>query len=192
MFRVLAVGCLVLVSTVMTSSSVSAQESSREQNEDIPGVVYFEIESAQHSQDPVEYEMSPPAGGEHHPIWQDCGFYDELIVPEHAVHSQEHGAVWITYDPQLDDEQLEQLERLAAENQYVLVSPFLDLPSPVVASVWGAQLQLDRVDDSRLELFIREFAGNGPEPGAPCVGGTSETIGPAVATPVATPEATPV
>ena len=185
--------CLALVAVVMSSTAGLAQQSStQERDEEIPGVIFFEIDSLQHSLDPVEYEMTPPAGGEHHPVWQDRGFYDELIVAEQVVHSQEHGAVWITYEPGLDDEQLAQLERLAAENQYVLVSPFRDLPSPVVASVWGAQLQLDSVDVPRLELFIREFAGNGPEPGAPCVGGTSETIGPAVATPAATPEATPV
>src|SRR3712207_3799960 len=123
-FRMVTLAWLALVSMTMSSAAVQAQESSA-RDEEIPGVIYFEIESAAHSTEPVEYEMSPPAGGEHHPVWQDCGFYDELIVPEHAVHSQEHGAVWITYDPGLDDEQLGQLEQFAVENQYVLVSPFL-------------------------------------------------------------------
>jgi hypothetical protein len=187
-FHGLVTGWLGLVLALSLVGPALAQESSAEkQDERIPGVVYFEIDSMQHSPDPIEYEMMPPAGGRHHMVWQDCGFYDDLIVTEQGVHSQEHGAVWITYDPGLDEEQLALLEELATRQQYVLVSPFLDLPSPVVASVWGAQLQLERADDPRLELFIREFAGNGPEPGAPCFGGSSETLGP----PEDTPEATP-
>jgi hypothetical protein len=187
--QVLIACWFVLASLPAMAGPVLAQESSsaEDQDERIPGVVYFEIESLQHTTDPVDYEMTPPAGGMHHPVWQDCGFYDELIIQEHAVHSQEHGAVWITYDPDLNEDQLALLEQIASENQYVLVSPFLNLPSPVVASGWGTQLQLDSADDPRLELFIREFAGDGPEPGAPCVGGTAETIGPPTGTPVATP-----
>ncbi len=190
MFRWIVAGWLILGSALLMTDPVLAQDSSSSnQDERIPGVVYFEDLSAQHSPDPVEYEMDPPAGGEHHPVWQNCGFYDEFIVPEHAVHSQEHGAVWITFDPELDNEQIAVLEQLAEENSYVLVTPYLDLPSPVVASAWGAQLALDDVEDERLALFIREFAGNGPEPGAPCSGGTSEV---APEQPGGTPVASPV
>lgn len=178
---------LAAVAPALAQESRSADEL----EELIPGIVLVEVDSAQHSLEPVDYDVLPPAGGEHHPLWQNCGYYEELIIAEHAVHSQEHGAVWITYEPGLDDDQLAALELLATDNQYVLVTPFLDLPSPIVASAWGAQVQLDSADDPRLSSFIREFAGNGPEAGAPCSGGTSETIGLPVGTPVATPAATP-
>lgn len=189
MFRRIAAVWLVLGSALLMTTPVMAQDSSSDQDERIPGVVYFEDLSAQHSMDPVDYEVDPPAGGQHHPVWQNCGFYDEFIVPEHAVHSQEHGAVWITYDPELDEEQVAVLEQLASENSYLLVSPYLGLTSPIVASAWGAQLAVDDVEDERLELFIREFAGNGPERGAPCTGGTTEV---APEQPTGTPEASPV
>lgn len=187
--RLLAACCFALGLTLVSGAPTPAQESSaEEQDERIPGVEIFEIESSQHRED-VDYDLLPPAGGEHHPVWQNCGFYEELVVPEHAVHSQEHGAVWITYDPGLDGDQRAALEQLALANQYLLVTPFLDLPAPVVASAWGAQLRLDRVDDPRLPLFIREYAGNGPERGAPCSGGTSETMPLPAGTPAATPAA---
>lgn len=190
MSRLTAARWLVLTLILVTAAPAAAQESSaEEQDERIPGVEIFEIESAQHSEDPVDYDVLPPAGGEHYPVWQNCGFYEEPIVPEYGVHSQEHGAVWITYDPELDEDQRAALEQLAMDNQYLLVTPYLDLPAPVVASAWGAQLQLDQVDDPRLPLFIREYAGNGPEPGAPCSGGTDETVPLPEGTPVATPEA---
>jgi hypothetical protein len=51
------------------------------------------------------------------------------------------------------------------------------LPSPVVASAWGVQLQLDGVDDPYLPVFIAYYE-EGPqnlEPGAACSGGTDET-----------------
>ena len=34
--------------------------------------------------------------GEHNPVWQNCGFYNKPVRDESAVHSLEHGAVWIT------------------------------------------------------------------------------------------------
>ena len=53
---------------------------------------------------------------------------------ENAVHSLEHGAVWITYQPDLPQEQIEKLSDLAQRNRFVLVSPYPDLPAAVVAS----------------------------------------------------------
>ena len=36
----------------------------------IPGVETFEVESAAHTTEPVEYPQDPPAGGPHDPSWQ--------------------------------------------------------------------------------------------------------------------------
>jgi hypothetical protein len=104
-------------------------------------------------------------------VWQNCGFYGEPIPSERAVHSMEHGAVWITFRPGLDDAGLRRLRDLA--DSYVLVSPFANLPSPVVASAWGRQLRLDSISDPRLDAFIQAFrqGPQTPEPGARCTGG---------------------
>jgi hypothetical protein len=142
----------------------------------IPGVELFEIESGQHTTDPVDYPQDPPAGGPHNPSWQKCAVYDAPLVAEHAVHSLEHGAVWITYAPDLPDANVEVLADLAAGNPYLLVSPYPDLEEPVVASAWGAQLRLEGVDDPRLQVFIDRYAGNGPERGASCASGVETTV----------------
>jgi hypothetical protein len=140
---------------------------------DIDGVEEIEIASTLHTQDPVDYDLLPPVGGDHHPVWQNCGFYDAPVVSEHAVHSLEHGAVWITYDPDLDTAQVDRLRALTTANPYLLVSPFPGKDSPLTLSAWGVQLQVDSVDDERLEPFLVKYlqGPQTPEPGASCFGG---------------------
>jgi hypothetical protein len=120
----------------------------------------------------VDYPQSPPVGGPHNPIWQNCGFYSKPVRNEHAVHSMEHGAVWITYSPDLPEDQVEEIKSLTLKN-YVLVSPYPGLPAPVVASAWGKQLRLDSANDPRLGQFVTTYrlGPQNPEPGAPCSGG---------------------
>jgi hypothetical protein len=143
----------------------------------LDAVQVFEDLSQQHVDTPVQYEQTPPVGGPHAPppLWQNCAFYDRAVPSEHAVHSMEHGAVWITYSPDLSDADRAALAELA--DDYVLISAYDGLPSPVVASAWGRQLMLTGVDDPRLAAFIDEFANGSqtPEPGAPCSGGTSSS-----------------
>lgn len=140
---------------------------------DIPGVeVFTNIPAGQHVPGPVSYPQTPPVGGPHNPIWLNCGIYDQPVANEHAVHSMEHGAVWVTYRPDLAQDDVTKLRDLVNGQQYVLLSPYPNLPNPVVASAWGLQLKLDKADDPRLAQFIREYANGpqNPEPGAPCSG----------------------
>ncbi len=141
--------------------------------EDIEGVQAFEGLGSQHVDGTVEYPQTPPVGGDHNAQWQNCGVYSEPVANENAVHSLEHGAVWITYDPDLPADQVETLNELAANNNYVLVTPYEGLPSPVVASAWGLQLQVDEASDDRLPVFVRKYVQGDqtPEPNAPCSGG---------------------
>lgn len=140
--------------------------------EQIPGL------RAGHVQGAVQYPQTPPAGGEHAPVWQNCGIYDQPIQNEPAVHSLEHGAAWITYRPDLPPDQVESLTRRVRGQTFLLLSPFPDLPAPIVASAWGRQLRLDSADDPRLGEFIRQFrlGKQAPEPGASCTGGTGQPI----------------
>ncbi len=140
------------------------------------GTEVFAVADRSHTEDPVDYPHDPPAGGPHHPIWQNCGFYSEPVVNEHAVHSLEHGAVWITYDAdRLPPEEIDVLRTLAAEPK-VLVSPYAGLgDTPVVASAWGAQLRLGSAIDARLGQFVQALRDAGaPEPGAACQEGIGD------------------
>ena len=137
------------------------------------GVTTFDVSERNHVPGTVDYPQTPPVGGDHAPVWQNCGYYTEPIVTEQGVHSLEHGAVWITYRPDLPAPDQEELRALADRQTFVLVSPFEDLPAPIVASAWARQLRLDDVGDPDLGEFVRAFrqADTAPEPGAPCTGG---------------------
>lgn len=143
----------------------------------IAGVETFEVDATTHTTEPVDYPQDPPVGGPHDPSWQKCAVYDAPVRNENAVHSLEHGGVWITYQSDLAGSDRETLEELAEGQRYVLISPYPELEDPVVASAWGAQLRVDDVNDPRLRAFIDRYAGNGPEPGANCDSGVETTIG---------------
>ena len=145
-----------------------------------PGTVksYDVGPAGQHTEADVDYEQNPPAGGAHNPVWQNCGYYAQPIADENAVHSLEHGAVWITYSPDLPQDQVDHLREIAENETYVLVSPRDDLPSPVVASAWGKQLTLDNAEDTDLDRFIGAYeqGPQTPEKGAVCTGGIGQPV----------------
>ncbi|AWS41848.1 DUF3105 domain-containing protein [Streptosporangium sp. 'caverna'] len=145
-----------------------------------------------HVQTKVKYKENPPVGGEHNPAWQNCGIYDQPLNNENAVHSMEHGAVWITYQPDLPKAQVDKLKELASKD-YMLLSPYPGLPAKVVASSWNKQLKLDSAEDPRLPKFISTYKNNSaetPELGAACDGGVS-TVAADAPIPETTPTAAP-
>lgn len=154
----------------------------------------------QHVPGPVTYSITPPVGGPHNPVWMNAGVYDKPIPPERGVHNLEHGAVWITYRPDLPASEVQALRGFVAhqsliaestgingqQNRYVDLSPWSgnDLPSAIVISAWGHQLRVDKSDDPRLQQFVDTFRHNqtySPEFGAAVDGVPVQTGGRAVA-----------
>lgn len=138
-------------------------------------VVTAEVDDRSHVEGPVDYDRVPPLGGPHAPVWANCGFYTDQVVPaELAVHSMEHGAVWIAY-PEDGDVDTERLRELTIGQPDVLVGPSPDVDT-VTATAWGAQLDVDGADDPALAAFIETYVRgpDTPEPGAPCSGGAGE------------------
>lgn len=120
----------------------------------------------------------PPVGGTHSGTWQNCGIYDEPIEAKNAVHSMEHGAVWVTYQPDLPAEEVEQLRQAVSGYSYALLSPYPDLKSPVVLTAWGVQLEVDSADDDRVATFLERYVlgPQTPEFGASCSNGNGTPI----------------
>ncbi|GAB2498399.1 DUF3105 domain-containing protein [Nocardiopsis aegyptia] len=126
----------------------------------------------------VDYEQSPPVGGDHWAYWQNCGVYSEALTNEFAVHSLEHGAVWITYEPDLPQDEIDALDSLYSPGDYLVVSPYEgEMDAPIVASSWGRQVTAETADDQDLTRFVQRYerGTDVPEPGASCSGGVAET-----------------
>jgi hypothetical protein len=140
----------------------------------IEGVVQFPRPARGHD-DTLVFETSevPPAGGEHYNIWQNCGIYAEPIQTGNAVHSMEHGALWITYQPDLPEEQVSELAQLVRGETFLLLSPYPGQRSPVVLTAWGFQLEADSVNDGRIPDFIERYrlGPTTPELGGACTQG---------------------
>jgi len=145
----------------------------------VHGVTVFPSPVRGHKDGTLAYNENPPVGGIHNPSWQNCGIYSQPVAKELGVHSLEHGAIWITYQPGIAASDLEKLRQLTRGSGYRLLSPDPASPSPIVAAAWGYQLKLDRTDDSRLVDFLKRYEQNpqGPEPGAACSGGQGQPEG---------------
>lgn len=167
-----AAGCTAPGQPNPATSTPSATETGHGR---IDGVQLYEDLSRDHVTTEVTYDQSPAVGGDHSPVWTNCGIYTRPVEEMRAVHSMEHGAVWITYRPDLPAPGIRNLTELVSERSYVVLSPYPGQSSPVTATAWGAQLALDRPDDPRLQAFLNAYVQGEqtPEPGASCTGGVS-------------------
>ncbi len=160
-------------------------------NRNIQGVDFFGDPGRGHFDGDLNYEdivpiafIDIPPGGAHNAVWQNCGIYDEPIRTENAIHSMEHGAVWITYQPDLPEDQVEMLRdvtRQARRNRgeaMVLLSPHEGLEDPIVLSAWRVQLRTDNASDERITDFVQAYQRGPftPEPGATCGRGIGNPI----------------
>jgi hypothetical protein len=152
-------------------------ETWKDQANAIQGIVNYNktdpqlTRSGQHQYGHIDYKQSPPVAGPHNYNWQRCqgDVYPAQIANEHAVHALEHGAVWITYRPDLPADQVEKLASKVRGNDFMLMSPYPGLDKPISLQAWGYQLKLDSASDARIDAFIKALRQNATqEPGAAC------------------------
>jgi hypothetical protein len=179
-FAVSAIGYAVL--KVRENQPVDAAKGVADAKK-IPGIITETIKGQQHTSDPISYDpclqcgtekgYSPPIGGKHDPTWADCSgtVYTAPIRNENAVHTLEHGAVWITYQPNLPGADVDKLKSVVDGKNYTLLSPYPGLKSKVSLQAWGYQLFLDSVDMGMVKRFLRDLRDNvqnAPEPHGVC------------------------
>ncbi|MFF9317521.1 DUF3105 domain-containing protein [Streptomyces sp. NPDC014735] len=128
-----------------------------------------------HVDGPVAYPMKPPVGGDHNPVWMNCDgeVYEKAIPDVNAVHSLEHGAVWVTYTNRAPDADVAELAARVGRTPYSLMSPYEGQAGAIMLTAWGNQLTVDGADDPRVDRFFSAFVQGPqtPEPGATCSGG---------------------
>lgn len=148
-------------------------------SERIPGLVLYQDVGRGHADDITFAETGrPPAGGIHYDTWLNCGIYDEPVKTGQAVHSLEHGAVWITYRPDLPPDQIDSLRRRVRGTEYLILSPYPGQESPIVLTAWAVQLEVDEAGDARIDNFIAQYqqGPTAPELGSTCSNGAGEPL----------------
>ncbi|MER7416340.1 DUF3105 domain-containing protein [Micromonospora peucetia] len=134
----------------------------------IEGIVNFRekdkdlVSGGNHQTGPVTYTVLPPVAGPHNAAWQNCmgDVYPAQIANEHAVHSLEHGTVWITYRPDLPADQVTKLAEKVRGKEKLMLSPFEGLDKPISLQAWGYQLKVDNADDARIDEFVKALKVN--------------------------------
>jgi len=161
----------VLFSAALISCSSGESEPVEVSTEEmLEEVEYLVITSREHTDENVDYPTIPPAGGNHLGIWHTCGIYKVELLDEAAVHSLEHGAVWVTYKPEIAKEEIIKLTTMLSSRSKILLSPHPEQISPIVATAWGRQLEIESSNDLRLEKFVDFFVDGeaAPEAGITC------------------------
>jgi hypothetical protein len=123
----------------------------------------------------VSYPMHPPVGGNHNPVWLNCNgdVYTKAVPDENAVHSLEHGAVWVTYTAKAKKADVDALAAKVKKTPYSLMSPYENQAAPLVLSAWGHQVTVKSASDPEVDKFFAAYVQGKqtPEPGASCTGG---------------------
>ena len=173
-----AVAVVVFAAAVITYAVVQVNRANADKvtsADQIAGLQTFQYAAGQeHVGTPVTYTESPPVGGPHDPEWADCTgtVYDVDIRHENAVHSMEHGATWIAYNPDtISDGDLTTLKGMVTGHSYVLLSPYAGLDSTISLQSWNHQLKVDSAGDKRVQQYVDFLTLNKdfyPEVGASC------------------------
>lgn len=102
--------------------------------------------------------------------------YDKPVKNENAVHSLEHGAVWVTYNAKATPDDIKALSTKVSTTPYSLMSPYPEEQGTITLNAWGIQLSVDSATDPRVEQFFTKYV-QGPqtqEPGASCSNGAMQ------------------
>ena len=170
-------------------------EDNRDPSLAIPGIVTAAYEGQQHvrPEQRVAYDRSPPFGGPHDGYWAACNgqVYPRPVRIENMVHSLEHGAVWIAYDPaRVSGAALDTLTAKVSGQNQMMISPFPGLDQPVSLQSWGHQLKVTDPTDPRVDQFITSLKGN-PNGVFPEVGASCDALGPGAFDPADPPRFDP-
>lgn len=122
----------------------------------------------------VAYDRFPPVGGPHDGQWAHCEgvVYTKAVRDENMVHTLEHGAIWIAYNPDtVTGAALDKLKSYVQGSNYISMAPYPGLKKNISLQAWAHQLQVDDANDPRIAQFITALRQNiyvYPETGARC------------------------
>jgi hypothetical protein len=175
----LVAGGAYLISTQSDDSSTSSASQKGKFATGKDGVRTWNTKLTQnHVSGDVKYAMNPPVGGDHNQVWMNCDgdVYTKELNKTNAVHSLEHGAVWVTYNSKASDADVKALADKVEKTPYSLMSPVEDQKDPIMLSAWGAQRTVTSAKDPNVNKFFEKYVQGEqtPEKGAACTGGLAK------------------
>ncbi|MFF1514359.1 DUF3105 domain-containing protein [Streptomyces sp. NPDC058305] len=178
----LAVGGVVLVQSQSDDEKSTASDAKQASGHFVTGAdgvrTWKGTLARNHVTKTVSYPMEPPVGGDHNQVWMNCNgdVYTKAINNMNAVHSLEHGAVWVTYNGKASASDVKALAAKVKKTPYTLMSPVDDQKDPITLSAWGKQRTVTSATDKNVDAFFSEFVQGKqtPEPGAACTNGLSQ------------------
>ncbi|MFG3143133.1 DUF3105 domain-containing protein [Streptomyces sp. NPDC048243] len=178
----LAVGGVVLVQSQSDDEKSTASDAKQASGHFVTGAdgvrTWKGTLARNHVTKTVSYPMEPPVGGDHNQVWMNCNgdVYTKAINNMNAVHSLEHGAVWVTYNAKASAGDVKALAAKVKKTPYTLMSPVDDQKDPIMLSAWGKQRTVTSATDKNIDAFFSEFVQGKqtPEPGAACTNGLSQ------------------
>jgi len=146
---------ILLVAIMLGFAAVNVWLASRRPSlpSEVEGVAQFNDLTSEVVSGPIAYDQRPPVGGPHAELPQLCGLYRVQVADENIVASLATGAIWITFEPTMTEEDIETLRAAAQGELDVVLTPYEGLPAPVVMTAWGRQLELSDPADDRVQMF---------------------------------------
>lgn len=148
----------------------------------VEGTVEYKIESRKHvasGTHVANYNSNPPSSGDHWDQPAKAGVYENEQPDEQLVHNLEHGYIWISYLPKLEqseatdsaqlkqgisDEDKKALEDLVKNDDWkMILAPRRANDSLIALSAWGRVLKMDSLNLDKIREFIRVYRNRGPE-----------------------------
>ncbi len=134
---------------------------------DQPPAKSYAIQGTQHIQEGEShppYNSNPPTSGWHYQRDASWGVHEAEIPDEQAVHNLEHGGIWISYQPTLDQASADKLREIARRyRSKVILTPRARDDSKIALAAWGKLDALESLDEGRIVTFIKSFINQGPE-----------------------------
>lgn len=114
----------------------------------------------------ITYDTNPPAEGNHYPEPKGAGIYTTPPADGNLVHSLEHGAVILWYNPKLlsvaQIGQLKDIYSKAPGDKDIMVAR-VSMDVPVALTSWGRILKLKTIDKKIIDEFFSTNIDRGPE-----------------------------
>lgn len=121
-----------------------------------------------HVNNPTPEEVAPTSGP-HPSNAPPCGVFPSL-EPGLAIHAQEHGAVVVWHQPNLDQEQITEITQMLQEwDSHWILAPNPDIEEPIVATAWNRRMRFQDLNtpvgdaDATLREFVDTYRNRGPE-----------------------------